>query len=115
MEFALRDGDYQPDGRGSFAMVQEPEAILQRALIRLSARRGCLPWLPELGSRLHTLCRMHRDDRESAAAAYVSEALAPEPEVRVDTVSVRESEPGRLSVEITLDAQGRQAIVEVTL
>ena len=113
MEFALIGGDYKPDGRGGFTALHGPEAVLQRALIRLNARRGCLPWLPELGSRLHTLRTAHPGDWESCALAYVTEALAPEEELRVDAVSVRQPEPGRLNIEALLSAGGRQGVVTV--
>jgi len=93
--------------------VSGPEAALQRALIRLSARRGCLPWLPELGSRLYTLRSTRPGERESYAVAYVSEALAPEPEVRVESVSVRTPEPDRLEVEVALAAGGRRGVVTI--
>ena len=113
MEFALRAGDYRPDGRGSFQTVSGPEAILQRALIRLSARRGCLPWLPDLGSRLYTLRLSRLVDWESAAAAYVAEALAPETEVRVESVSVSRPEPDILEIVVWLSAGGRRAVITV--
>ncbi|MDR3208200.1 MAG: hypothetical protein LBT60_07740 [Oscillospiraceae bacterium] len=114
MEFALKNGDYRPDGLGSFETVTGPEALLQRALLRLAARRGCLPWLPELGSRLHTLSAVRPAEREGAALAYAAEALAPEPEVRVDGVSLSQPEEGRLRVTVTLRAGTRQAVVEVS-
>ena len=114
MEFALRAGDYRPDGRGSFETVSGPEAVLQRALIRLCARRGCLPWLPELGSRLYTLRGTRSGDWESTAAAYVAEALVPEEDVRVESVSVSRPEPDRLDIVVWLSANGRQAVVEVS-
>jgi hypothetical protein len=113
MEFALRDGDYRPDGLGSFETVNGSEALLQRALIRLAARRGCLPWMPELGSRLHTLGSARPAEREGAALAYVAEALAPEADVRVEDVSLSQTEDGRLRIAVTLRAGTRRAVVEV--
>ena len=41
MELKLVNGDYQPDGRGG--LEQAEEEILQRALSRLTARRGSYP------------------------------------------------------------------------
>ena len=56
MELKLVNGDYLPDGRGG--LQQAEEEILQRALSRLTARRGSFPFLPEFGSRLCLLlCR----------------------------------------------------------
>ena len=57
MEFLLRDGDYVPDGAGSLVKLTGAEEVLQRALFRLSARRGSFPLLPELGSGLYLLGR----------------------------------------------------------
>ena len=50
-ENLLRGGDYVPDGFGGFVRLQEEEALLERALFKLTCRRGAFPFLPELGSR----------------------------------------------------------------
>ena len=52
MELRLREGDYVRDELGGVERLTGGEAVLQRALFRLSARRGAFPFLPELGSRL---------------------------------------------------------------
>ena len=57
MELMLRDGDYVPDGAGGLRTVEGADALLQQVLFRLQARRGGLPFLPELGSRLYLLTR----------------------------------------------------------
>ena len=88
MELKLVNGDYQPDGRGG--LEQAEEEILQRALSRLTARRGSFPFLPEFGSRLCLLGAVAPLARETAAERYVTEALAPE--TAVESVWLREEE-----------------------
>ena len=82
MELKLVNGDYLPDGRGG--LQQAEEEILQRALSRLTARRGSFPFLPEFGSRLYLLGAVAPLARETAAERYVTEALAPETALRVE-------------------------------
>ena len=90
MELKLVNGDYQPDGRGG--LEQAEEEILQRALSRLTARRGSFPFLPEFGSRLCLLGAVAPLARETAAERYVTEALAPEAALKVESVRLREEE-----------------------
>ena len=54
MELLIRDGDYVPDGSGGFLRLEGAQELLERVLFRLVARRGGMPFLPELGSLLHT-------------------------------------------------------------
>ena len=49
MELRLEQGDYVPNGAGGFQRLEGAEALLQRVLFRLTARRGQFPFLPELG------------------------------------------------------------------
>ena len=52
METKISNGDYVPDGLGGVARCKGTEALLERVLFRLTARRGQFPPLPNLGSRL---------------------------------------------------------------
>ena len=90
MELKLVNGDYLPDGRGG--LEQAEEEILQRALSRLTARRGSFPFLPKFGSRLCLLGAVAPLARETAAERYVTEALAPETALKVESVRLREEE-----------------------
>lgn len=90
MELKLVNGDYQPDGHGG--LRQAEEEILQRALSRLTARRGSFPFLPEFGSRLYLLGTVAPSVRALAAERYVTEALAPETALKVESVRLREEE-----------------------
>ena len=75
MELKLQNGDYVPDGVGGLLRVEGREALLQRAVFKLTARRGAFPFLPELGSRLHRLGKVPPAQRQAAAAQYAAEAL----------------------------------------
>ena len=90
MELKLVNGDYLPDGRGG--LQQAEEEILQRALSRLTTRRVSFPFLPEFGSRLYLLGAVAPLARETAAERYVTEALAPETALKVESVRLREEE-----------------------
>lgn len=91
MALQLRDGDYIPDNMGSLCRVEGLEALLQRALFRLKARRGQFPFLENMGSRLWLLGRVPRKNREAAAKQYVVEALAPEDGLIVQNITLIES------------------------
>ncbi len=107
MELKLRDGDYVPAADRDFEAVSGDAAVLQRAMLRLQARRGCFDALPDYGSRLYTLCRMKPGERAANARAFAEEALAAEPEVQVGEVRYTPGEDGSALVEIELLCGGR--------
>lgn len=112
MEWKLSRGDYVPDGAGGLTALKGSEEMLARALYRLTARRGALPFLPELGSRLYLLGREKPSSRQALAAQYVAEALREEPDLSVQSVElVQEGERGRLTV--YLDWQGEELIAQL--
>ena len=76
MENLLRGGDYVPDGFGGFVRLRGDEKDLQRALYRLTCRRGAQCFLPRLGSRLYRLGREKTAARDQAAMQMAAEALA---------------------------------------
>ena len=104
MEPKLKNGDYIPDGLGGVVRCEDAEALLERILFRLTARRGGLPFLPALGSRLYLLSREPSAQRLSAAGQYVAEALAEEP-VSVTAVSLSQAGGGRLRLTVELLCQ----------
>ena len=97
MELELKNGDYLPDGAGGLRRVGGREALLQRALFRLTARRGSFPFWESLGSRLWELGRVPAHKRQSAARQYVTEALAEEP-VTVENVTLDQGPSGAAAV-----------------
>ena len=91
MERRLSQGDYVPDGGGGLTALGDGEEVLARVLFRLTAHRGAMPFLPELGSRLYLLGREKPSARQALAAQYVAEALREETDLQVRAV---ELEPG---------------------
>ena len=111
MEWKLSQGDYVPDGAGGLTALRGGEEMLARVLYRLTARRGALPFLPELGSRLYLLGREKPSARQALAAQYVAEALGEEPGLTVRAVELKEDAAGRLTV--YLDWQGEELTAQV--
>lgn len=83
MDLQLQEGDLARDSRGRPIAISGVEELLQRAMIRLSVRRGGFACVPELGSDLHLLKREPPQRMEQTALAYVQEALYPLGEIRV--------------------------------
>ena len=113
MELKLRDGDYIPDGVGGLRTLSGQEALLQRVLYRLSARRGQFPFLETLGSRLWQLGRLPAAERQSAAKQYVAQALAEEKDVQVRAVTLAANENG--TADLTAELEWRGEVLKVTL
>ena len=113
MELQIKNGDYVPDSQGGLVRLEEERALLQRVLFRLSARRGALPFLPGLGSGLGQLGQLPAVQRQSAAEQYVAEALAAEPELTVERVSLTESGGGRAQVTAAMTWRGETLSVTV--
>ena len=109
MELKLRDGNYVLSAAGLPETVGGAEELLQRALMRLAARRGSFWPEPEYGSRLYTLCRIKAGQRAAAARMFVAEALEHEPEITVKDVVYTPGADGGGSVAVTLSAEGTEA------
>lgn len=114
MRLRLDKGDYIPDGRGAFAVTEDTRGLLQEVLFRLNCRRGSFPFLPELGSRLHTLCREKPASRNMAARQYAVEALEGL-DVTVTDAEVTENADGTAQVTVYLAVADAAEIVEVDL
>ena len=114
MEVRIKDGDYIPDGLGGVVRCQGADALLERVLFRLTARRGGFPILPQLGSRLYLLSREPAAQRLSAARQYVAEALSEEA-VSITDVKLTPEGQGRVRVETSLEYQGTELSVSVTV
>ena len=112
MELELREGDYVADGVGGLRRVRGREALLQRVLFRLCARRGAFPFWESLGSRLWELGRVPGPERRAAARQYVTEALAEEP-VTVEDVELELAPEGTAAVTARLRYQGQALPVTV--
>jgi len=110
----LHEGDYVPDERGGFETVSGKDALGQRVLMKLKARRGAFPFMPTFGSRLWLLPREKASARQRAAEQYVSEALADEEEITVKDVTVSERE-GELLVSVGLSMGGETFTVSLSI
>lgn len=108
-------GKYVRGACGGLETVSGRDELLQRALMRLSARRGGFFPLPDFGSELHTLFSMKKPQRAAAARRMVYEALAPETQLQVLSVDYREDgDRADVSVELTL-AGGENARLDVAV
>lgn len=114
MELELRNGDYVADGVGGLRRVGGREALLQRVLFRLTARRGSFPFREDLGSRLWELGRVSAPERRSAARQYVAEALESEP-VSVEDVDLEQGRDGTAGVTVYLRYEGEDLPVTVAV
>lgn len=114
MERALINGEYVPDGAGGLSVLTGAEALLARVLFRLTARRGGLPFLPGLGSRLHEILREKPSARQALAAQYVAEALEEETDLKLAGVEWLDTETGG-QVTVRLDWQGETLTARVEL
>lgn len=113
MELMIRNGDYVSAG-GDLCRVGGQEALLQRILFRLTARRGSFPFREELGSRLWQLGQLSAAARQTAAKQYVTEALAEERDVQVESVTLTEH-GGRATLLAELSRKGERFPVSMEL
>ena len=111
---ALVNGDYAAKGNG-LAAVSGKEAVLQRVLMKLTARRGQFPFLEDFGSRLWTLGQLRPAERQAAAEQYVAEALAEETGLTVDSVTLTQSGGECAALTVQLTAGDTALTAEVTL
>ena len=104
MELKIRNGDYIADGIGGERRADGAEALLERALFRLSVRRGSFPFLPELGSELYRLGHEKPSARAAAAKLYTAAALAEETALTVEDVELTERGDGVMALRVLLTA-----------
>ena len=109
----LVNGDYVPQ-ENHLRSVEGDEAVLQRMLMKLTARRGQFPFMEDFGSRLWTLDRLRPAERQAAAEQYVVEALADEAGLKVDSVALAES-VGTAKLTVCVSVNGTQLTVEAAL
>lgn len=114
MERKLVNGDYVPDGQGALAVLEGADEVLARVLFRLRARRGALPFLPQLGSRLYLVLREKPSARQPLAAQYVAQALEGEQELKVTGVEwVQDGERADLTVRLDWRGESLTAVLQV--
>lgn len=113
MELKLKNGDYIPNGSGGMERGEGAEAVLARVLYRLTARRGGLPFLPELGSRLYEILREKPSARLAAAKQYVAQALTQEDVTVTDVTLVQDGDTAQITVFLTWQGEDLTARVQV--
>ena len=111
MELKIRNGDYIADGIGGERRADGAEALLERALFRLSVRRGSFPFLPEL----YRLGHEKPSARAAAAKLYTAAALAEETALTVEDVELTERGDGVMALRVLLTADGESAALEMTV
>ena len=114
MENLLRDGDYVPNGFGGFTRLYGAQEVLARALFKLTCRRGALPFLPELGSRLLELGKEKPARRAALARQYAAQALCGMG-LEVEDAEVTQTADGHARVEFWLRYADAQQAVEVNI
>ena len=102
MTLKIQNGDYVTDGCGGLERMEGTQALLQRVLFRLKARRG------QLG-------QVSSGQRQAAAEQYVAEALAEEPGVQVERVTIADSGSGgvTLTAELTWEGESLSVTAEI--
>ena len=113
MELKLKNGDYIPDSSGGVERGEGAQAVLARVLFRLTARRGALPYLPELGSRLYEILREKPSARLAAARQYVAQALEQEDVEVTDVTLTQEGERAQVAVFFRWQGEELTARVDV--
>ena len=116
MELVIRNGDYVSDGASGLCCAKGQEALLQRVLFRLHARRGMFPFQETLGSRLWQLGRLPVSARQPAAKQYVAEALAEEQGLYVEQVDlVHDGKDGVLNIALSYEGESLSVTVELRM
>ena len=115
MTLKIQNGDYVTDGCGGLERVEGTQALLQRVLFRLKAHRGQFPFLETLGSRLWQLGQVSSGQLQAAAEQYVAEALAEEPGVQVERVTIADNGSGgvTLTAELTWEGESLSVTAEI--
>ena len=109
MDTAIKDGDFQTNGSGLPVRISGARELLQRAVFRLTVKKGSFFYDQQLGSRLYTLKGSY-GNREA-----LSEALKPMAEVTPLGVRAGMTGPDQLSLTVSLLADRKQMELEVLI
>lgn len=102
MDTLLVSGDHFTDSRRLPVAVTGERELIQRALLRLSIKKGSFKEDPSLGSELYKLKGFHGENLERLAQSYAQEALLPMPEISVSSVALERAEPDKLRLYINI-------------
>lgn len=110
MDTLILGGDHAIDERGLPVALDGAREAAQRAMIRLSVRRGSFALDKNLGSMLHTLSGAD----SGLAQSYVQDALSDMDGVRVGDVSCAyESAAQALKITAELEIEGTRYTAQV--
>jgi len=101
MDAKLKNGDLCMDAYGRIDTIKGADELAQRAMIRLSVKKGAGFLSPELGTDWSPLLRAARDRRNSEALRIAAAALEDLP-LRVNS-AVCASAAGQLMVNLDLE------------
>ncbi|HHU21913.1 MAG TPA: hypothetical protein GXZ52_00610 [Clostridiales bacterium] len=113
MELKLKDGDYVADASGELARAEGIEELAQRVVMKLTARRGGFPLMPDYGSRLYKLPAIKPSQRLLAAQQYVIEALEGEEDLHLRSLDIRYLKVDWMELELVFD-YGKEALTITT-
>ena len=114
---AIKDGDFQTNGSGLPVRISGARELLQRAVFRLTVKKGSFFYDQQLGSRLYTLKGSYgnREALSETAMQMVREALKPMAEVTPLGVRAGMTGPDQLSLTVSLLADRKQMELEVLI
>jgi phage gp46-like protein len=114
LDTLLIDRDHYTAGCAQPVEIDGLDALMQQALIRLTARRGSFAPDPNLGSRLWQLPRGDNETLGARALPLAQEALADLPQLQVSQVDCRyDRGADRLSLTVSLTRLGQRYCLEV--
>lgn len=110
----LSRGDHAVDSRGIPVALTGQRELIQRALLRLTLKKGSFANDPSLGSELYKLCEIHGGDLSRMAQSYAQEALISMPEVTVSGVELKQQNNMlRLYVNLSVSENKYQLEVDI--
>lgn len=112
----LINGDHSTDSRGIPIKITGERELIQRALLRLTIKKGSFEQDPALGSELYKLHGIRGGNIARIAQSYVQEALLPMQEITVSGVAVEwlNSDVMRLFVSLSISNSMYQLEVDVS-
>lgn len=115
MELRLVNGKYVTAAQGGFETVSGSAELAQRIEMKLCARRGGFALMPQFGSRLYLLPAVRASEREAAARQYIAEALADEPQVELDAITLTYVGDSVLQLELNFSALESEFEISTTV
>lgn len=118
MDTALSNGDFLKNSKGMPVMIDGTNELLQRALIRMTVKKGSFTYDKELGSELYKLKTSYKNDDilKEKVLIYIKEALLPMKEVSVvDATLERQSNMENLNITVYLTVVNKPTEIEVII